>query len=378
MARTLIYGRFCTSLFLCPETQGNHPDSHPPANTRYVDVKHQAYALYDLQCFVDELLADDTQPFQPDPNRHDRDDYTLTTLAVNYFQLIPDFIRLANILSPVYEHNERHQVFADVCRAMGLLQAHPPLVWNNYHAAPKTTYAQWGDSTAAEQFNRLVVTIRQQWKDRGFQAKAHARAKEADKQFKNYCRYIDALFKAQPKMQVIRIQLSYKKQLAYQSNGADLNSGLNHFFRNKRSTSLLTGMAGYIAKLEFNLPTGLYWHLVLFFDESKGSSVHPTHLAQSVGEYWATTITKGAGAFRIAVDETNHVPTARWTKVSIQNALKEHIVLPMCKQDPFFRLNRAVIQCGAKIKLMRRGLAPNQPAKTRQAQGMKNGNKKSQ
>lgn len=56
-------------------------------------------------------------------------------------------------------------------------------------------------------------------------------------------------------------------------------------------------MVGYIAKLEYDMEKGFYYHLILFFDASERNEHSYIDLAERIGEYWITVITKQQGCY---------------------------------------------------------------------------------
>jgi hypothetical protein len=120
------------------------------------------YFLSGLECFVIELLSNDEVGFVPYLGNYARKCYTPTSLAIKYFESVPDFIDVVNRLSPKYEYSEPINAFITCCDFMGLLNEH--LDWRLISNASKKTYPCFRGVSAPEIFNMLVQNIRIEWK----------------------------------------------------------------------------------------------------------------------------------------------------------------------------------------------------------------------
>lgn len=107
-------------------------------------------------------------------------------------------------------------------------------------------------------------------------------------------KYVDALFDRYSKLQVLRVDLSYKKEYADKLTVEDVKQDLQHLLNNRRSKpSLFAECVGHMWKIEATPDKGPHLHCALFYDGSRIEK--DAHLASKVGDYWKNTITDGRG-----------------------------------------------------------------------------------
>jgi len=321
-----IYKYFYDSLFYTAQT----------INTNY--NKLNANNLFKLECFVEDLVLNTETHFLLRPDSNEKNDYVFTGIAETYFQLIPSFIEIVNLLSPMYEYSERINVFIVSCDAMGLLNKH--LNWNNIFHDPKKIDDRFGGVTAAEIFNGLVKKIRNEWKEKGLQAKVSKKIIDSNKRYEHYRKYIESLFSDDNDLIVFRVNLYYAKQFSYGINVLDIRNNFDTLLKNKRHKSSVFGlMKGYIAKLEYNVDKKLYWHVIFFFDGDNGKYFNRTDLAEGIGKYWINIITKGRGDYEYIDDHYDsgsridkHDNARRDPKKFVVGCLQY-----LCKMDQFIK-----------------------------------------
>lgn len=327
--------------------------------------KFYAGQLFKLECFVDELLSNDEIPFVPYLGSDDRKKYDPSSLAGQYFRLIPGFIDAVNMLSPNYEYSERINVLITCCKSMGLLSER--LDWRDIWIDPPKNDLRFSGASAAEIFNTLVNAIRSEWKTNNIQAKVNARKKETNKRYAEYCQYVDALFDETARLVVLRIDLYYKKQYTSSMTVADIRKDLDHLLENKRChPSLFGSMKGYIAKLEYGVDKGMHWHVLFFLDGSERRTASHIHFTEEIGDYWNDMITKGLGDYwNVNANAKTYdklgrrgVGVINWHDADLIRNLKEFVIEYLCKMDQFIKPN-----FGPKVRLFRRGNFPKKPAK---------------
>ena len=342
------------SLF-CPEMLKHIPKIH-------------ANFLFNLECFVDDILSNDEIPFVLCLGANSRNDYDPAFLAQKYFGSVPDFIDVVNMLLPNYDYSELINVFISCCRSIGLL--HESLNWIKFSFDPQKNYLKidprFGEVQAAEIFNTLVKEIRSDWRINKTQIKVNERRKDAEKRYLDYCKYIDSLFDDRARLLVLRVDLFYKKQHSNSISISDMQKDLASFFKNQRHNSLFDYKKGYIVKLEYGIDKGFHWHLLFFFDGSERKSSSHIHLAEGIGEYWINAITKGRGDYWNVNNKVDHyeklerrgIGVINWNDDELRKNLKERVVHYLCKIDQFIKP-----KSGKKVKLIRRGLPPKKTIK---------------
>ena len=107
--------------------------------------------------------------------------------------------------------------------------------------------------------------------------------------------YIDALQDRYSKLNVVRVDLSYKKPY---SNDITLDEANKHFSRmlnNRRGNSIFNDNVGYVCKKEFTEDKGVHFHTVFFYNGQKVKN--DVKKAIDIGKYWKETITAEKGIY---------------------------------------------------------------------------------
>lgn len=169
--------------------------------------------------------------------------------------------------------------------------------------------------------------------------------------------YIDKLFEAHSKIQVIRLDLGYTKDHASKTSLEQINQDLNHLLNNRRSKSSVFGnMIGYIAKREYTEDKGPHIHSLFIYDGQKVSK--DAHKGDQIGEYWSQ-ITNGQGIFHncnrekhkyaeCALGMVDHADEAK------RSALREKAVAYLCKEEQSI----APIKLSGNERSFTRGIPP--------------------
>jgi Inovirus Gp2 len=349
---------FCEEL----ACQRLYDSSFDTINIQHSKLDTKSYYLR-LERFVNEALLNNEIPFLPCVGYNSGKWYTPTSLAINYFDSIPDFIDVVNRLPPKYEYSEPINAFIACCQAMGLLNER--LDWKNIWVVdPQTTYPCCGGVAAPEIFNALIQAIRSEWKINNRQAKVNARKQEVIQQTKEYCEYADSLFNDCARLVLVRDDLFYEKQYADSIDVFVMIEDLDRLFGNARHNSLFAFMKGYIVKLEYGVDKGIHAHILFFFDGSERNNSSHINLAEKIGEYWKYMITKGRGAYwNSNANADNYEKLGRlgigvinWNDDNLRSNLREFVVSYLCKEAQYFRP-----KWGTKVKLLRRGKSPEIP-----------------
>ena len=291
----------------------------------------------------------------------DREDgkwYECTLLEFKYFRLFPDFIEVVKRLPDNYEYSEQVNAFIACCQAMDLLDRR-----HNWSIDPKKTYPYYEGRTGSEIFNRLVETLREDWKRNNRQAKVNARANENKARHEEYCRYIDALFETWSRLVVLRFDLGYKGLDVYNIDINVMLKDLIRFFGNMRHNKKIFGyLRGYILKLEYGVGRGIHCHVVIFLDGAERSGYSHVYIAKMMGKYWEDFVTEGRGNYWNVNANADHYEKMgrgalgeikKKDAVKIKN-LKKYVVGYLCKGTQYFRPKE-----GPKLRLFRRGDFPD-------------------
>ena len=118
--------------------------------------------------------------------------------------------------------------------------------------------------------------------------------------------YVDALFEANARLLVIRLDLGYSKSETYRQKtllfspgkkGFSVSDVIEHRVNFMKMVDRKFGqyLKGYIWKLEHGQEKGFHYHVALFIDANKLRS--DVQIARSLGECWKKHITGGEGLY---------------------------------------------------------------------------------
>jgi hypothetical protein len=108
--------------------------------------------------------------------------------------------------------------------------------------------------------------------------------------------YVNTLFDIHSKIQVLRIDLAYKKEVANNITLDEAKNDMKHLLNNRRSNrSLFSNCVGHIFKIETTEEKGPHIHSVFLFDGSKVEK--DVYLATKLGDYWVNKITNKRGIY---------------------------------------------------------------------------------
>jgi len=108
-------------------------------------------------------------------------------------------------------------------------------------------------------------------------------------------RYINNLLEVYSKINIVRIDIAYKKPYSDNINLEEAYSDLNHMINNTRSNKTVFGhMVGYIIKREYTVDRGMHFHVVFIFNGQKMQK--DVYKAEQIGEYWIK-VTDNRGSY---------------------------------------------------------------------------------
>lgn len=278
------------------------------------------------------------------------------------FQLFPDFIGVVKVLPEVYLYHPYLNVFIGCCESMNLLGA--ILDWRTMIDAPYHRYACLGDITPVDVFNTLICKLYVQCQSSEVRDASYSLEYEARERFVDYCGYFNAIMDSCDKVNCLRLDVFYRKDVTHQIGLEELSNDLDHLIRNMRNNSLFDDLKGYIFKIEYGIDKGMHCHLTFFFNGSERNPRSHIHHTQQIGEYWVNVITKGRGAYWNCNAHANSfdklgrraIGLIHWRdQVTRQNVL-EYVIGYACKPEQIIKLKSS-----RRINLIRRGKYPVVP-----------------
>lgn len=343
------YQEFSESIFCsAPTTYGHQtPKTYATFLSRLVD-------------FIDELTSSKEVPFLLRIGKWGVLEYDCSALANRYFRCLATFIEVTNFLSDQYRYCEQIEVFVHVCRLLGVFD-HPLLVaWDE----KQDQQVNIPSDSREQLFNKICERIRIAWTVEGYKKRHAQRKSDAKKRFKRYSAYPLRLFPNCARLVVLRIDLSYRKEIAHQFTLEDLKADVEHLLNNQRGSKELAFMKGYIVKFEYGIDKGFHAHFLVFLDGSKRQGSSHVYLTQKLGEYWVNTITKGRGRYWNCNAEADNYERKgrrgiglihRSEEILISN-LQHCVIAYLCKMDQFIEPKYKK----ARTKLIRKGEVPKE------------------
>jgi hypothetical protein len=164
-----------------------------------------------------------------------------------------------------------------------------------------------------DMFNQLIEDIRTEVESKSFKADINNYRRLQSKNYKSLIVYIDNLFKQHDRLLIIRLVLTYKREMYGPVYNEDQSNMMYYKIKSDRGllvkelliNPLLEHMAGYVWKLEYTLKKGFHMHMLFLLDGSKVPQ--DGNIAKVIGEYWQTTIAKGDGRyFNYNADKGGH------------------------------------------------------------------------
>ncbi|PWW28487.1 YagK/YfjJ domain-containing protein [Chromohalobacter israelensis] len=159
-----------------------------------------------------------------------------------------------------------------------------------------TPFMSWADaeSTVSELNNRLL-SWRAYMSNPGFNNQCRRAYRNSRENRESMSEWIDTLFKNHAYLQVIRVDLGYRKEIATSVPYEMANSQRTKFCKAFHYNPLFKHMVGYAWKLEWGQSRGFHYHLLFFFDASQVQK--DVIRAQWIGELWSQKFTDGNGTY---------------------------------------------------------------------------------
>lgn len=272
---------------------------------------------------------------------------------------LPNFIDQISNLSNEYTFSIHIETFRAFCRDRNFWL--DEFFLNNFCKKPSAYYYAYGEENGEQArvfINDFFNDLRARLRDPKTRREVLRARKSAENNAKEYCKYVRDLFAARTPINVIRIDLSYKKNI--QVDIKDMIRDLQHFHGNMRhKPTLFKGLLGYIERIEYGLNRGFHSHVMLFFSSERQSNAD-VYLAEEIGRYWVDQITDGKGSYWNVNANKKHFEESRRLGIGEIHAHDEesiihlcHIVTYMCKVEQFIKP-----LASPKTKLLRRGKMP--------------------
>jgi len=122
-----------------------------------------------------------------------------------------------------------------------------------------------------------------------------ANKKKEQQRLESTKKYIDELSEKYSKLNIIRVDLGYKKPHSDEIGLAEANRDINHMMSNRRSKpSIFEHQVGYTIKREYTEDKGIHIHAVIIYDGQKVRN--GAHKGDQISEYWEQITEKKGSA----------------------------------------------------------------------------------
>lgn len=159
--------------------------------------------------------------------------------------------------------------------------------------------------------------------------------KNVTKRIESTKKYIDDLQKEYSKLNIVRVDLAYKKPHSEDITLKEANNDIARMFNNMRSKpTIFEDKVGYTIKREYTEAKGVHIHAVFIFDGQKVQK--DAFKADQIGQYWENEITQGHGSYhncnRNKYDR-NGIGMLDHRDSDKRKILDEHVIPYLCKDD---------------------------------------------
>ena len=187
---------------------------------------------------------------------------------------------------------------------------------------------------------------------------------KVNKRLKSTQKYLDAIADNHSKINVVRIDLAYRKD----DNGNvdvsfdDAIRDFNHMMNNRRGKpSIFKDMVGHIVKKEYTKNKGVHFHAAFIFNGQKVQN--DSFKGEQLGEYWKQ-ITEGKGTHHNCnKDKKNYkelgIGMIEHNNTKKREILQKNVLSYLCKDEQDIE----PIKTNTKDKAFIRGILPKKKSK---------------
>ncbi len=146
--------------------------------------------------------------------------------------------------------------------------------------------------------------------------------------------YIDELSNEYSKLNMIRVDIGYKKPYSDDVTLADANRDMKRMFNNMRSKpNVFKDQVGYVLKKEYTKDKGMHYHAIFIFDGQKVQK--DKYKADQIGKYWEQ-VTKEKGSYHNCHRNTydrNGIGMLDHRDSDKRKILDEDVIPYLCKDE---------------------------------------------
>ncbi|MBZ9557332.1 inovirus-type Gp2 protein [Halomonas coralii] len=240
-------------------------------------------------CFVETRYLDVSMLAQP--VAYNSDSYSLRGDP-----LLDTLIEAFVVLETIFNLTSIGQIYRPSPYAESFLRAFSGCVFLHTCVETDTPFMSWTDAeSTVSDLNSRLLSWRAYMSTPNFKyqcSKGYRNSRENRNSMKNW---VSALFQSHAYLQVIRVDVGYRKDIATSVPYALANDHRAKLCKAFHYHPIFENMIGYSWKLEWGQSRGFHYHLLFFFDASKVQK--DVIRAQWVGELWSQKITNGSGTY---------------------------------------------------------------------------------
>jgi len=167
--------------------------------------------------------------------------------------------------------------------------------------------------------------------------------------------YIDTLSKDYSKLNIVRVDLSYKKPHSDTMTLEEANKDINRIFNNTRSKpTVFKDKVGYLCKREYTPDKGVHFHAIFIYDGQKVQK--SSFKADQIGAYWEQ-ITAEKGSFHNCHRNKyarNGIGVLDYKDSDKRKILDEDVIAYLCKDEQEIKQ----VNEKKKVRAFTRGTTP--------------------
>lgn len=223
----------------------------------------------------------------------DQPGLTLTSLGKLVVNACHDFAWHANTC-PRWEHAYTHHRLEPIVALMHRAVSR----WGR-------SICQWGTRSdtlvvgyrpdTVRDLHALVDFVRRVGRGQAFRNLQHEHRRAAEKNFRSGCKYTAAMFKANPSILILRIDLYYRPDPVGFTYGHVADKSLESYLRALRRRRVIPGYLGSMIKRAAGPGRGMHYHLVVYVE----ARLHRCawFLIQALGERWRDQVGREKGSY---------------------------------------------------------------------------------
>jgi hypothetical protein len=139
--------------------------------------------------------------------------------------------------------------------------------------------------------NRIARFVRRTCRSMRFKRIASNYQRTSAKNFQSSCGYMAALFKHDPQLLIVRVDLYFLPETGAWANIEEADACHEKFLRALRQARIVPDLKGYISKRSDGFRRGMHYHLLVAMDGTKHRDA--CQAAGMLGRYWVDCCTSG-------------------------------------------------------------------------------------